>query len=356
MSEDEGTNPATQDVPSGEQSSGDDAEDDPSTADTGRESTDETSTSEHEPADQVPQTSDDVRRLLDRLTELDDELAHEVNAIVETARERNQTVEEQRAELEDLTERLDEQSETIDRLQERYSELEAELEQREAELERRDERIDELEGAYARTQADFQNYKKRAKKRQEQLKARATEDLVVRLVGVRDNLNRALEEESDDVAALREGVEMTLREFDRVLDDENVEEIAPEPGTEVDPQRHEVMVTVDSALPEGSIDDVFAPGYEMGGKVIRSAQVTVSNGELADDRDDATDDEPAADAAVGESGHESDADADDPDEEADGDDEAIELDGEIVADGDVDSKAEDSDDESNQAENAARDD
>ncbi|ELY66445.1 nucleotide exchange factor GrpE [Natronococcus jeotgali] len=165
------------------------------------------------------------------------------------------------------------------------------VEQLRAELEEAEAEIEDLEGRLKRKQADFQNYKKRAKKRQEQMKDRATEDLVERLVGVRDNLKRALEEDSDDVESLREGVEMTLREFDRVLDEEDVSEIDPEPGTETDPQRHEVMMRVDSDQPEGTVADVYTPGYEMGEKVIQNAQVTVSNGDLEDDAssDDGTD-------------------------------------------------------------------
>ncbi|AGB39435.1 molecular chaperone GrpE (heat shock protein) [Natronococcus occultus SP4] len=166
---------------------------------------------------------------------------------------------------------------------------EDELERLRAELEDAEAEIEDLESRLKRKQADFQNYKKRAKKRQQQIKDRATEDLVERLVGVRDNLKRALEEDSDDVESLREGVEMTLREFDRVLEDEDVSEIDPEPGTETDPQRHEVMMQVDSDEPEGTIADVYTPGYEMGEKVIQNAQVTVSNGELEDgESDDAT--------------------------------------------------------------------
>jgi molecular chaperone GrpE len=148
----------------------------------------------------------------------------------------------------------------------------------EGELEEREERIADLESRLKRTQADFQNYKKRAKKRQTQMEERATEELVERLLDVRNNLNRALEEESDDVESLREGVKMTLAEFDRVLDAENVREIVPDEGSEVDPQRHEVMMRVESDRPEGVIDEVFTPGYEMGERVLRPAQVTVSDG------------------------------------------------------------------------------
>ena len=152
------------------------------------------------------------------------------------------------------------------------------VEELEAELDARAERIDELESRLRRAQADFQNYKKRQKKRQEQQAASATENLVERLLGVRDNLKRALEAEHDDVGALREGVEMTLSEFDRVLDAENVSEIDPQPGTDVDPQRHEVLVRVESDHPEDTIAEVYQPGYELGEKVIRAAQVTVSDG------------------------------------------------------------------------------
>jgi molecular chaperone GrpE len=152
------------------------------------------------------------------------------------------------------------------------------VESLEAELDEREERIADLESRLKRTQADFQNYKKRAKKRQSQMEERATEELVERLLDVRNNLNRALEEESDDVESLREGVKMTLSEFDRVLDAEKVREIVPEEGSEVDPQRHEVMMRVESDRPEGAIDEVFTPGYEMGERVLRPAQVTVSDG------------------------------------------------------------------------------
>ncbi|WP_224449758.1 nucleotide exchange factor GrpE [Haloprofundus salilacus] len=156
-------------------------------------------------------------------------------------------------------------------------ELQSRTDELEAELAEKDDRVDELEAGLRRTQADFQNYKKRANKRQDDIRERATEDLVSRLVGVRDNLLRALDQ--DEGTDIRPGVESTLKEFDRVLDDENVEPIEPDPGESVDPQRHEVMMRVDSDHPEGTVADVYQPGYEMADKVIRAAQVTVSKGD-----------------------------------------------------------------------------
>ena len=175
-------------------------------------------------------------------------------------------------ERDDIVARVAEHDEGLaSEVEERVAALEAEVEERGAELDEREDRL-------KRTQADFQNYKKRAKKRQDQLEARATEGLVERLLDVRDNLNRALSDDHEDVASLKEGVEMTLREFDRILSDENVSEIAPETGSEVDPRRHEVLMRVESEHEEGTVAEVYQPGYEMGEKVLRAAQVTVSEG------------------------------------------------------------------------------
>jgi len=303
MSEDEGTNASAQGVPSEEQSDdGETADADPETVTTGAseaaagpvDSDSNAAETTDDAAGEAPETTEDVQHILDRITEFDDDLAREVTSIVDETRDLNETVTHQREELEDLTERIESQAETIDQLQ-------AELEDAEATIDEYEAEIEDLKSRLKRKQADFQNYKKRAKKRQQQIKDRATEDLVERLIGVRDNLKRALEEESGDAESLQQGVEMTLREFDRILEDENVSEIDPDPGTETDPQRHEVMMKIDSAHPEGTIADVYTPGYEMGEKVIQNAQVTVSNGELEgdeerDDDGDAGADTPSGDA------------------------------------------------------------
>lgn len=227
--------------------------------------------------------------IVDRVAEYDDDAAAEVRALVERAFE------------------LKTESQRVPELEARVDELEDDVEAL------REER-EELKSKLRRKQADFKNYKERQKRKQEQLKERATEDLVERLVGVRDNLKRALDQDVEDDESIRGGVEMTLKEFDRVLDEENVEEIAPEAGDDVDPQRHEVMVRVDSDLPEGTIAELFNPGYEMAGRVIQAAQVTVSNG--AEHDPDGGDD--AEDAAAETDGS-----------RADGDDEAVPLGGEV---------------------------
>lgn len=141
----------------------------------------------------------------------------------------------------------------------------------------RDE-ADELTGRLKRARADFENYKRRMEEQREELEARATANLLERLVDIRTDLGRAIETEEQDVEAFREGVRMILHNLDRILDAEDVEEIDPEPGDEIDPHRHEVMMRVESDRPEGSIVEVFEPGYAQAGRVLTAAKVTVSDG------------------------------------------------------------------------------
>ena len=190
------------------------------------------------------------------------------------------------ADGDEAAERTDEGATLADRVREHDDDLGdevAQLESRVAELEAdladAEDEVEDLTERLQTKQADFQNYKQRAKRRQDEIRERATEDLVERLLDVRDNLDRALEEDSDDADGLREGVELTRNEFDRVLESEGVSEIAPDPGTDVDAQRHEVLMRVDSDEPERTVAELYRPGYEMGGKVLRTAQVTVSEGD-----------------------------------------------------------------------------
>ncbi|MFC7077522.1 nucleotide exchange factor GrpE [Haloarcula halophila] len=152
--------------------------------------------------------------------------------------------------------------------------LRARTEQLEADRDSLEAERDELESKLKRKQADFQNFKKRMEKRQEEEKQRATEDLVTRLFGVRDNLKRALEQDED--ADIRDGVEATLRQLDDAFDAEGVDVIEPDPGQDVDPTQHQVLARVESDEAAGTIAEVHRPGYEMAEKVLREAQVTVS--------------------------------------------------------------------------------
>lgn len=157
------------------------------------------------------------------------------------------------------------------------------LEEKVVRIEELEEEVADLEDRLKRTTADFKNYKKRQEREKERIRERATEDLIERLLEVRDNLERATTEESENLDGLKEGVMMTLEQFDRVLDAEGVEPIDPEPGTDTDPHRHEVMMRTEAAAPEGTIAEVYNKGFAMADSVLRPAQVSVSTGQATAD-------------------------------------------------------------------------
>ena len=152
--------------------------------------------------------------------------------------------------------------------------LEAELDETRDELLEAEAEVEELTSKLARVKADFSNYKQRAKRKQDEIRERASEALVERITPVRNDLLRALDQEEG--SDLRPGVESTLEKFDEVLAEEGVEPIEPAPGEAVDPARHQVMLRVESDQPEGTVHEVYEPGYEMGDRVVSEAKVTVS--------------------------------------------------------------------------------
>jgi molecular chaperone GrpE len=118
----------------------------------------------------------------------------------------------------------------------------------------------------------------------EDVRERATEDLIERLLGVRDDFDRALEaDEKDDTGTedLREGVEMIRDKLDGILCDEGVERVETE---EFDPEKHQAMMRVESEEHDGGeIVDVYEPGYRMADRVVRPAKVTVAEADEGGD-------------------------------------------------------------------------
>ncbi len=122
-------------------------------------------------------------------------------------------------------------------------------------------------------QKEFQNFKQRKNSETEELRDTATKEFIKDALPIRDNLVRALEQDSEDIQS---GVELIRQEFDELLEQEGVTIIDPDYGSDVDPEVHEVMTRVESDAPEGQVHECFRPGYKMEGVVIRPARVTVS--------------------------------------------------------------------------------
>jgi molecular chaperone GrpE len=164
-------------------------------------------------------------------------------------------------------------SEPAERLPEPEARL-AELEPLLAEAEaKRDEYLDDLK----RLAADFENFRRRAARDQESLVERAHERLVMQLLPVLDDLERALEAASaHENARLEEGVRLVERQLREILAKEGLVEI--ETDGFFDPHLHEALLTQPSDAEEGAILQVLQRGYRLGDRVVRPARVAISQG------------------------------------------------------------------------------
>ena len=129
---------------------------------------------------------------------------------------------------------------------------------------------------YLRLAAEFDNFRKRTIKEKEQSYGNGKADAVSKLLPVYDNLERALNQPTED-AAYKKGVELTMTELVKILTSLGVE-IFGQPGDAFDPNLHNaVMHTEDETLGENTICQVFQKGFKVGEKVVRFAMVQVAN-------------------------------------------------------------------------------
>lgn len=134
---------------------------------------------------------------------------------------------------------------------------------------------EELNNRYLRLAADFQNYKKRAEKEKNDIYAYANEKLIVELLSVIDNFDRALAVESTD-QGMQEGMKMILKQFKGVLENSGLEEI-PAEGENFDPNfHHAVLMESVENYTSGQITQVLQKGYMLNKKVIRPSMVKVA--------------------------------------------------------------------------------
>lgn len=123
--------------------------------------------------------------------------------------------------------------------------------------------------------AEYENYRKRTATVRSQAYTEGRKDVVVKLFPIADSLERALAACSDDKT--KQGVEMVLKNFEKLLEGEHIAVIAPV-GEPFDANRCEAIMAVEPGEGEesGIIREVYAKGYEQDGKVLRFAQVLVT--------------------------------------------------------------------------------
>lgn len=136
----------------------------------------------------------------------------------------------------------------------------------------------ELSNSHLRLMAEFDNYRKRTSKEKADIIKNASERIIINFLPIIDNFERALQsmEKAEDVAAVREGVELIYNQVINMLKGNGVNAIETE-GKPFDTEYHEAITTIPSPTPEmkDKIIDCTTKGYMMNEKVIRHSKVVV---------------------------------------------------------------------------------
>ncbi|HEX3018770.1 MAG TPA: nucleotide exchange factor GrpE [Chitinispirillaceae bacterium] len=140
--------------------------------------------------------------------------------------------------------------------------------------------IDNEKDRYLRLMAEFDNYKKRISRDYDRLVESANEKLMIDLIDVRENFDRAIRsvDNSTDTQSLFDGIKLIYNKFESVLQKNGLEVFAST-GDLFDPMVHDaLMKTANQEIPEDHIADVYEKGYKLKGRVIKHAKVIVSSG------------------------------------------------------------------------------
>jgi molecular chaperone GrpE len=137
-----------------------------------------------------------------------------------------------------------------------------------------------------RTLAEMENLRRRTEREVADARVYGVTNFARDLLGLADNLGRAIEnipQEARDAAdgplkALIEGVELSSRDFLSALARHGVKKVEPK-GEKFDPNLHQAMFEAPNpALPAGTVTEVVQSGWTIGDRVLRPALVGVSKG------------------------------------------------------------------------------
>ena len=145
-----------------------------------------------------------------------------------------------------------------------------------AEMEALRGELEQLRAESLRERADLDNQRKRLARELESARRFANERLLSELLPLFDSMEAGLAAAAQS-DPLREGLELTLRQLHRIAEGNGLTEVAPAPGDNFDPERHQAMSMVAAdGLPPGSVAQLFQKGYVLNERLLRPALVVVA--------------------------------------------------------------------------------
>ncbi len=143
-------------------------------------------------------------------------------------------------------------------------------------IEQQKEELDSREDRIKRLMAEFENFKKRSDKERSSMYNSVLGDVVIKLLPVLDNLEKAMQSNTQD-EQYKNGIELVMKQFKDVLTENGVKEIEAV-GKQFDPTYHEAVSLVeDSSLGAKIVKEEYRKGYMIGDRVLRHSLVVVAN-------------------------------------------------------------------------------
>ena len=135
---------------------------------------------------------------------------------------------------------------------------------------------DGLQDRLLRTAAEFDNYRKRMERERRELSEYASADVLLELLPIIDNFERALQAPTGEAEALRKGVEMIHKQMIDLLKKRGVSIIEAR-GADFDPNVHQAVIHEPSAAHrDGEVMEELQRGYKLGERLLRPAMVKVA--------------------------------------------------------------------------------
>ncbi len=147
-----------------------------------------------------------------------------------------------------------------------------------ADLEKAQAQAAEYLDGWQRARAEFANYKKRVEAEREEVRRASNEALLLKLLPVVDDFERAFQKIPREAAASPwvNGIQMILRKLQALLESQGVVPIQAT-GQPFNPQQHEAVLLEETAEhPDGTVIAELQRGYRLGERVLRPAQVKVA--------------------------------------------------------------------------------
>ncbi|WP_027880765.1 nucleotide exchange factor GrpE [Mesoflavibacter zeaxanthinifaciens] len=141
------------------------------------------------------------------------------------------------------------------------------------------EQVQQEKEKYLRLFAEFENYKKRTSRERIELFQTASKDVMVAMLPVLDDFERALLhiEEDKEAEELRKGVLLIYNKLIQTLQQKGLAKIEVEKGDKFDSDHHEAVTQIPAPTDDlkGKIVDVIEKGYKLGETVIRFPKVVI---------------------------------------------------------------------------------